>query len=187
MPTTQPRCDAQAVQFLVYERRLHPELTDAVEQIVERHGGAELAVSITPTGHQLVWSCRDETTGEEAVLTEIVGVPDVTLPRLGRAADHAIDDSRDVNHTFAGGFGYYAASSARTVDADTFAQLDSEIEAEGLQTQLSHVFSDGNRLARPARSVLRLEPMADSLVLHSTHTYPDALTIVRTQSLFELP
>lgn len=181
MPAVSTRCDVSEVELIVYERTLHPELTDAVERKVERHGGAELVVAITPTGHQLVWSCG------ETVLTELVGVPGVKLPRCGCAARHRVAEARDVNHTLASGCGYYAAAQVEAVDDDTFARLDQEIDATGRQTELSHEFGGSNRLRTPARSVLTIEPMDDSLVVHAVHTYPASRTIVRTQSLFELP
>ena len=181
MPSLKTRSDISAVEFVVYDRALHPEVVVPVEQKTERHGGAELTVEITESGHRLQWSCGG------ASLTELVGTPCVRLTKYGLAARHLVVNGRDVEHSLKSGFGYYAASHAEAVDADIFAQLDRELTLESRGATLSHRFGTGNRLEASAQSVITMDLMDDSLVVHAVHTFPEALTIVRTQSLFELP
>ena len=181
MPSVLSRPEVETVEFIVYDRPLHPELVTPVCSRIERHGGATLSVEITESGHRLIWTCGD------SVLTELVGCPQVRLPKVGLAARHLVSDGRDVNHTLPGGFGYYAAASAERCEPEVFDQLSREIEMDAARTELSHCFGGTNRLTTPARSLLTVEPMDDSLVMHAVHTFPESLAIVRTQSLFELP
>ena len=179
--STTPRAAIDEVEFLVYDRPLHPEVVVPILTKTERHGSAEITVEITDSGHRLAWSCGD------ATLTELVGIMRLPLSKVGRAARHRIRHSRDVEHSLADGFGYYAASHAETVSADVFEQLDREIAGDALTATLAHRFGGGNRLQSPAQSVITMDLMDDSLVMHAVHTFPASLTIVRTQSLFELP
>ena len=187
MPVNQPltresvAAEIAGLEVIAYERSLHPELTLSVCGRTLHHGGAQLTASITESGHRLDWVCG------EARLTELVGHFHVQLPRHGRAARHSVRDGRDVELSLAGGRGYYSASHAEVVPPDVFAQLDRELRIDARKTEQSHCFCPGNRLTTPARSLIRLEPMDDSLVVHTVHTFPPARTIVRTQSLFELP
>ena len=177
MPAVSTRSDIAGVEFIVYDRALHPELVLPVLAKTERHGGAELIVEITESGHRLQWACGNTS------LTELVGTPKISLPKIGLTARHHVSNCRDVES----GFGYYAASHAETVDSTVFEQLDNELQMDALKASLSHRFGSGNRLQTPAQSVITLDLMDDSLVVHTVHTYPESLTIVRTQSLFELP
>lgn len=181
MPTVAVRSEIEAVGFALYERALHPELVQPLVSKTERHGGAELTVAITESGHRLEWRFG------ESSLTELVGLTAVPLPKVGRAAAHPIAASRDVEHSLAAGFGYYAATHAESVDADVYEQLDRELALDARRATLAHDFGSSNRLRPAARSVITMDLMDDSLVVHAVHTFPESLTIVRTQSLFELP
>ncbi len=71
--------------------------------------------------------------------------------------------------------------------ADAFWGFQQELAAEGGRQGLLHRFEAGGRMALGAVSLVTLETRADRLLVQCFHTFPDDLSIVKTQSLFECP
>ncbi len=58
---------------------------------------------------------------------------------------------------------------------------------DAARDRLFHRSSQGDRMAPPAISHVAFESRAKGLLVHTFHSFPADLAIVRTQSLFETP
>lgn len=167
--------------FQLYGRALHPELFEThVARTVER-GGYTAVFSITTTGHLITWR-KDGLT-----LAEVATAASQPLPQKRRLISHRLAGERSERMECRGGISYQTCFQLETVAADVFWAFQQELAVEGSKRGLLHRFESGGRMALGAVSLITLETRARGLLVQCFHTYPDDLSIVKTQSLFECP
>lgn len=167
--------------FQLYGRALHPELFETHATRTFERGGYAAIVSITTTGHLITWR-KDGLT-----LSEVATAANQPLPQKRRLISHRLAGERSERMECRGGISYQTCFQLETVAADVFWSFQQELAVEGSKRGLLHRFESGGRMALGAVSLITLETRARSLLVQCFHTYPDDLSIVKTQSLFECP
>jgi hypothetical protein len=167
--------------FQLYGRALHPELFETHASRSVDRGGYTVAVSITTTGHLLTWQ------KDGLILSEVCTAAGQPMPRKRRLISHRVAGERSDRMECRGGIAYQTCIQLETVAADAFWGFQQELAAEGGRQGLLHRFEAGGRMALGAVSLVTLETRADRLLVQCFHTFPDDLSIVKTQSLFECP
>lgn len=173
------RPDASQLAFRLFDRALHPELFNRFAEAILTAEQFTAVFRICDAGHTVQFRCREET------LTEVLGPYEQELPERGRCFGYRLRGSRDAAHALPWGIRYQCSAQSEVVDADVFTQVHEELQADAAKAFLAYEFPGGHRLAPSPLSVIQAELAPDSLTVHAFHTFPENLTILRTQSLFE--
>lgn len=173
------RTDAAAATLRLYDRLLHPELFAGLKSVVQTFPGGSFRTDITEAGHILILQYGS------LQLLEVVGTYDNdSNPDYGRVASTAAKSGRCVdwsNDTIR----YWAACHLDVVDSEVFERLDREITLDSRSADLFARLGSGNRLDPSPVSMVRVEPLDRAISIHTAHTYPSELTILRSQTLIE--
>lgn len=167
--------------FQLYGRSLHPELFKIHARRTIDRGGYSAVVSITTTGHLITWR-KDGLT-----LTEIATAASEPLPQKRRLISHRLAGEHSDRMECRGGVSYQTCFQLESIDPDVFWGFQQELVVEGAKQGLLHRFESGGRMALGAVSLITLETRARGLLVQCFHTFPNDLSVVKTQSLFECP
>lgn len=167
--------------FQLYGRGLHPELFEICATRSVERGGYSATVSITGAGHLVTWR-KDGLT-----LTEVATSQRQPLPQKRRLLSHRIAGERSDRLECRGGANYQTCFQLETVAADLFWSFQQELAEAGLKRGLLHRFESTGRLSLGALSWMNVETRPRSLLVQAFHTFPDDLSIVKSQSIFEAP
>jgi Protein of unknown function DUF2617 len=164
------------------QRSVHPELleTCAVRQFEREH--YVLQTSITTAGHAIVFHLGD------LVLTEVCAGLDQDLPQFGRLVTQTLDagqcDERLIGDRLLWSSRFQLENVAAAVFVTIQQQLDEQGECEGLV----HRFRPGSasRAAVGGVSYVNFQAFARHAIVRAFHTFPDTLTVCKTESRFTL-
>ncbi|MEM1061807.1 MAG: DUF2617 family protein [Planctomycetota bacterium] len=174
------RPSADTLVWRLFDRALHPDLIDAVGTTHVDAAGGRLTLHVEPAGHMLVWRREDR------MLFEVLSDATRTLPDRGLVRRGKLRGTRIDHHDKKAGIRYRASQQIEQVDEEVFAHLHEEMTADLTRATLAHRFGSKNRLAPQPLALLHVEPTADAVTVHGYHTYPQQLSIVRTQTLIEI-
>jgi hypothetical protein len=166
--------------FQVFRRPIHPDwfATRAFRRVELRGWAADLR--IIEGGHAVLFRSGS------VCLTEVLSGPESVLPEPGLLF-HCHPRHERTAHLRPGGLiEYQSCIDVERTDLEIFRHLCDEMTIDAARDGLFHRFRSANRLAAPPLSHLRVDARANTLAIHSFHTFPDECAIVRTQSLFEL-
>lgn len=173
----------------LYLRPIHPEFFRIFSW--QSFTAPEYEADLWITGLSHVVTVRSTAGGRSAerCLTEIIGPDTVALPQRGRAETLPLHDSQEASFGLRNGFTYQISSQVETIDdADVFAAIYDGLRNQGLREGLSCEY----RIEGVER---KLWPLAmtvpthtrGAFLLHAFHVFPDFRTILKTQTLIEVP
>jgi len=166
--------------FYVYGRSLHPELFDIFARKRIIGGGHDLMVSITRTGH--FWSLQLP----DQSISEVAGRRTDLLPHRCRLLSCRLRGEHNETLVYPAGLRYHTSFNVERMDPDVFVAMHEELsEAGRMRNGLFYSFRAHQRLALPPLAHVNFELGPKRISLHSYHTFPHDLTVVRTQSLIE--
>jgi hypothetical protein len=178
VPLLRPRvCD---LVFQLYGRPLHPELFDILAVRKIQREDYELTARVTRTGHVITWENAD------VCLTEVAAAAEQSLPERRRLLSYRLRGEHSANLRCAHGVMYQATFQVETLSPEIFCHVHGEILADGGKRGLLHNFQPNHRLALAPLGLIAVESRAGCLFLSSFHTFPDELTVVKSQSLIEV-
>jgi hypothetical protein len=172
------RPDASQLAFLLFERTLHPELFDTYAEAQVVGDRFEAVLRICDAGHVVEFR-----NGGQRV-TEVVGSLGTELPLRGRCVAHPLKGGRDLNLEL-DGLAYCCSAHVEQLDVEVFSEIHDELSADASKALLAYEFPGPHRLQKGALSVMQAEVTSDSLLIHAFHTFPESLSVLRTQSLYE--
>ena len=165
--------------FQLYGRPLHPELFDirAVRKV--RREDYELTLRITQTGHLISWENRD------VHLTEVAAASHQSLPEKRCLLSYRLRGEHNGTLACACGVSYQMSFQVETLTPEIFVHVHDEILADGNKRGLLHNFQPHHRLSLSPLGLIAVEARAGCLFVSTFHTFPDELTVVKSQSLIE--
>ena len=167
--------------FQLYGRGLHPELFEILSTRTIERGGYSAVVSITNAGHLVTWQRGG------LILTEVATSACQPLPQKRRLLSYRLNGERSDRMECRGGASYQMCFQLEAVDPQVFWSFQEELCVDGMKRGLLHRFESAGRLSLGAISWINIETRAKSLFLQAYHTFPDDMSIVKSQSLFEIP
>ena len=164
--------------FQVYGSALHPEFFDIVAERRIRREDYEVVVRITRAGHAMTWENR------KFSLTEVTSTSDQDLP------DHHLIQCRmrgeqSESLRGPGGISYQTSFQTEILPPEIFHHVHEEIRSDGGKRGLLHNFQPRNRLFLAPLGMVAVEARTGCIIITSFHTFPDQLTVVKSQSLIE--
>ena len=167
--------------FRLFGQAVHPDFftTRAHRRVALDAWSAD--VRIIEGGHAITWRAGP------IRLTEILGAAAVAWPDGELFLDSPIRHERTATVEPGAGVEYQTSFEVERLDPEVFAHLCDEMTLDNARDRLFHQSNQGDRLAPPAISHVMFESRAKGLLVHTFHSFPAELAIVRTQSLFEIP
>ncbi|MEZ6056856.1 MAG: DUF2617 family protein [Planctomycetaceae bacterium] len=174
------RPSASQLALRLFQRTLHPELFTRVAEAELRLGDFVAIFRICEAGHTV------EIRKGNVTLMEVMGPYDQDLPERGRCFGYHLRGSRDASHALECGIQYCCSAQLEQLEPELFWDAQQELSRDAQRAFLTYEFpTEGHRLAPAPLSTIEAELTRDSLVVHAFHTFPESLTILRTQSLLQ--
>lgn len=179
MNTESLRPSVDQLCFRVYDRPLHPDLIVAVCTRRIAVGEMVILLRLTATGHVISFETHD------LHLTEITASADEPLPVGGQLVSHRLHGEQEDTVIPGSGYYYRANSQVEVLPQEVFRHAQEEIALEAVKGALAHTFDPGHRLAPAPLGLLVHETDPHYISIAAFHTFPEELTIVKTQTLLE--
>lgn len=166
--------------FQVYGRPLHPELFDILAVRRIERDDYEVAVHVTRSGHLITWRNPD------VILTELAEV-EQPLSQQHRLFHYKMRGEHAGSISCGHGIKYQMNFQVETLPPEIFLHVHEEILADGGKGGLLHNFQPNHRLAIAPLGYIAMETRPGCLFLSSFHTFPEENTVVKAQTLIEMP
>jgi len=168
------------LSFTLYQRPLHPELFSIHQKRTIKTDKYEACVWVTGCSHLVSVFSKD------LCLTELISSPSQTLPRRGLVERFRFSGQRSHKCTLARGLNYMTDFQVEKMSPNLYKQSHSDLEKFARNRGIFVKF--------PKHAVAGLEPFSyvdfearkNELHVHAFHAFPDQVTIIKTQSLFDL-
>lgn len=167
--------------YRLFDRPLHPELFDPVIVGKIKTGVYDVTIGVCEGGHHLLFSCQGNS------ILEVTAPDQQQLSTYGLQQTYFYNETEEVLCETDHPFSYHFAGEVDAVDFTIFTRVQMELEAEAAKVFLAHQFPAQNRFLPGPISLVRVEGSPRMLSVHTFHTFPEDLAILRTQTLIELP
>lgn len=169
----------EGLTFSLYQRPLHPELFDifARRDIFMEHYDAQIWV----TGCTHIVSVFSK----DLCLTEIVHGPDQLLPHRGLVERFNFRGSRSHKCTLSRGLSYMTDFQVEKMSANLFVQSHKDLTRFARNRGVFVKYPGGGGEEPEPFCYVDFEARRDELHIHTFAAYPDQLTMIKTQSLFD--
>ena len=165
--------------FSLYQRPLHPELFTIYTKRHLKTEKYEAVIWETGCSHLV------SVFAQNMCLTELIAAPTQMLPKRGLIERFNFRGQRNHKCTLTRGLSYMTDFQVEKMSPNLYRQSHSDLERfarnRGVFAQFDNEGSEG---LRPF-SYLDFEARRDELHIHAFHAFPDQVTIVKTQSLFD--
>ncbi|QDT32570.1 DUF2617 family protein [Thalassoglobus polymorphus] len=166
--------------YRMFDRPLHPELFDPVIVGRIRSEQYDMTVGLCEGGYYLQFSSGGHS------IVEVTAPDRQQLSTFGLQRTYFYNEQEEILHKSNVPFLYHFAGEVDVVEYSVFTRVQMELESETSKVFLSHQFPAPNRLLPGALSLVRVEGSARMLSVHTFHTFPVDLAVLRTQTLIEL-
>ncbi len=179
MAVSSVRPDVADLVLEVFERSVHPELLTIHAQAEWQHSACTVKVQLCDAGHVLTVA------HQESVITEVATIRATLLPKHYRIFSHKLKGHRQDSLRCRDDITYHVSFDLDELEPEVFANYHEELLADSLRSPVAYHFATKTRLNPTPLSFVQLEATADSLQVHTFHTFPDNFAVVKVQSRFE--
>ena len=165
--------------FSLYQRPLHPELFNIYSK---RHLKTEnYETIIWATGCSHVVSVFTKT----MCLTELISPPDQMLPKMGLVERFRFHGQKNHKCTLSRELSYMTDFQVEKMNPNLYRQSHTDLERFARNRGIFVCFPELVAGGLEPFSYIDFEARKDELHIHAFHAYPDQVTIIKTQSLFD--
>ena len=118
-------------------------------------------------------------------MVEVTAPDHQVLSTFGLQQTYFFNDEEELLIECEKPFGYHFAGQVDAVDYSIFTRVQLELEQSARTAFLSFQFPPHHRLLPGPLSLMQVEGNEHMLTVHTFHTFPEDLAVLRTQSLFE--
>lgn len=179
MGTTFTRPRVEELIFRLYDRPVHPEFLSTLAWRQVRHDAYRVSVRITPTGHALTWS------DGHTHLTEVTATRDQELPERGGRFTQRFQGEQARQCEIAKGLRYWINLQVECLPCELFQHYQQELVDYGREKGLVFGHAACLRFGPGPVSIVIAQALRDCLSVCTFHTFPDELSVIKTQSLIE--
>ena len=169
-----------ALRFYLYERPLHPELFDIYHDHHIVKNGYEAQVWVTGCTHLIGFYL------EKFSLVELMADAHSQLPRRGLLLELPFRGERDHQCQRAEGINYMMSFQVETMSSMVYARTHHELARQGARRGLFVPFPMWMSRSLTPFTYIDYEAKPHELHVFAFHAFPEDLTIIKTQSIFEL-
>lgn len=168
------------LRFLLYDRPLHPELFDIHHDRHVVKPTYEAQLWVTGCAHVIGFFRQAHS------LVEVIADASATLPQRGKLLELPFRGEQDHDRQRAGGISYMVNFEVETMSPHVYSRTHRELARLGARRGLFVPFPMWMSRSLTPFSFVDFDAAANSLHIFAFHAFPEELTIVKTQSLFEL-
>lgn len=179
MYTQSTRPSISETSYRFFDRPLHPELFSPAISGRVRTSRYDAAIGICQGGHFLQISAGGKS------IVEVTAPDSQVLSTFGLQQTYFFSDDEELLVEAKQPFGYHFAGQVDAVDFTIFTRVQLELELAASKAFLSFQFPPCHRLLPGPLSLIQVEGNEQMLTIHTFHTFPEDLAILRTQTLFE--
>jgi hypothetical protein len=165
--------------FHLFNRPVHPELFEIHESCQFKQGDYEAQIWITGTSHVVSLFC------ESKCITELISPPDQMLPVRGLIKDFQLSENKNYKYAWPDGMQYMLNSSVETMSVNVFKQTQLDLIKKSNNGGMFAQFPQWNNGEFTPITFLDFEARQDSLNVSAWHTFPEQLSILKTQSILK--
>jgi len=180
----------QDLDYLLFDRALHPELFAPLASRSWTHRGYSITLHLCAAGHVL-------TANEErrVLFTEVIGDRQDSLPVRGRLTVYPVRGQKHRTQSLIGGIALHTAHQLESLEPEQFAHVHQELWTDAARSPLAFGLrseTDGEDDSVPFGAEVPLGyadpmPTGDSFGLHLYQTFPAESAVLKTQALIEFP
>lgn len=180
MEKGQIRRRVEELQFCLYNRAIHPELfhIHRVKRIEQERYKAEIwVVGLT---HVITVQCGDQ------ILTELITEDAEILPKVGLATSFRFRGERDYAQSFPGGMNYILSTQVERMTPQLFPATHRDYVHYAENRELFLSFEEWKHDDLEPFTFIDYDARDHEFHIHAFHAYPEELTLLKTQSIFEI-
>jgi hypothetical protein len=169
------------LHFYLYQRALHPEFfrIHQVKHVEQRVYHAE--IWIVGLAHvvtvQFGRNC----------LTELIAHESDLLPKTGMATSFRFRGERDHSQSFANGLHFILSSQVERMSANLFPSSYRDLMRYAQKRGMFQSFDEWEHDGLAPFTFVDFEAREREFHVHAFHAFPEELTLLKTQSIFEAP
>ena len=180
METPQTNIAIEELTFSLFQRTVHPELFQIYAEETLRTAKYETEIWVTGCTHVITASNIDG-----MCLTEVVSTPGQLLPQRGLVERFQFNGPRSHKCTLTKGVSYMTDFQVEKMSPELYKQSHTDLE--------KFARTRGIFVKYPALEIGGLQPFCyidfearqKELQIHTFAAYPDQVTMIKTQSLFD--
>ena len=169
-----------SLRFYLYDRPLHPELFEIYRDHHVVAGQYEAQVWVTGCSHVIGFY-----RGRQSVV-EVTAAADAMLPERGRLAEIPLKGEREHEYRRDDGIHYMMNLQVETMSPMVYSRTHHELARQGADRGLFVPFPTWRSNSLTPFSFVDYEVRPSQLHVFAFHAFPSDLTIVKTQSIFEI-
>ncbi len=168
------------LQFCLYQRALHPELfhIHRVKKIQQERYQAEIWV--IGLAHVVMVQCGDQ------ILTELITEDAELLPKVGLATSFRFRGERDHTQAFKDDMKYLLSTQVEKLTPQLFPATHRDYVHYAQDRGMFESFPDWEHDGLEPFSFVDFDARDHEFHVHAFHAFPDDLTLLKTQSIFEV-
>jgi len=172
----------ERIAYRLYERPVHPELFDLVEQTPKLKTGLDASIWLANQGHVI------SVHHEELTLTEVFIDTGCDLPKRGRLDSWIPQGEKEIDRLYCGRIHYRMICQVETMRPKVYATMHKDVLAKGQTRGLCATFPD--RISDEGVvpfSWIDYEVTSKTLHAFAYHAFPSERAMLKVQTLIELP
>ncbi|KPK80757.1 MAG: hypothetical protein AMJ81_11375 [Phycisphaerae bacterium SM23_33] len=166
--------------FIVYNRALHPELFEIRHDHRIVKDKYESRIWVTGLSHVISFHRG------EATLCEVIADTSAMLPRRGKLISLPFRGERDEELNHAEGIHYLTSFQVETLSPRLYAKVHGDLAAHAADHGLFVPFPEWAGGGPTPFTYLDYEAKLSQLHVFAYHAFPDEMTLIKTQSIFEV-
>lgn len=163
----------------LYQRPLHPELFTIHASRHVRTEQYEAQIWIANSSHVVSVFAQD------MCLTELINTPEQMLPQRGLIERFQFKGQRSHKCTLSRGLSYMTDFQIEKMSPNLYRQSHTDLERFARNRGVFMSFADQASGGLEPFSYVDFEARKSELHIHTFHAFPDQITIIKTQSLFD--
>ena len=179
MDTPKTNLAVSELVFSLYQRPLHPELFNIYAKRTLKTEKYETQVWATGCSHVI------SVFADDMCLTELISIPGQMLPQRGLVERFKFKGQKSHKCALSRGLCYMTDFQVEKMSPTLYKQSMTDLERFSRNRGMFISFPDAENAGLEPFTYIDFEARAEELHVHAFHAYPDQVTIIKTQSIFE--
>ena len=165
--------------FSLFQKPLHPELFNLYSTRNLKTQKYETLIWATGCSHVVSVFIKNQ------CLTELISAPDQMLPKKGLIERFHFNGQKNHKCTISKSLSYMTDFQVEKMSVNLYRQSRIDLERFSRNRGMFITFPQSPVTSLAPFSYIDFEARKNELHIHAFHAYPDQVTIIKTQSLFE--
>ena len=179
MEAPQIKVAVEELTFSLFQRPLHPELFQIYAKRELKTDKYEALIWVTGCTHVI------SVFADNICLSEVISTPGQMLPQRGLIERFQFRGPRSHKCTLSRGLSYMTDFQIEKMSPNLYRQSHTDLERFARNRGVFVKFPDQAVGGLEPFSYIDFEARKGELHIHTFHAYPDQITIIKTQSLFD--